>query len=275
MPAHSKRSCKLLPRRDKLIASVSNDKVKHARSLSLRRNRAAFRQFAVEGTRLIEEAERAGMIPALVFFEPEAVFANPRAASLLKGLQAQSREIYAVTPKILGALAQTETPQGIVAIYPFPDLSFSTQPKFAVILDALRDPGNLGTVLRTAWAAGVDAVLLAPGTADPFNPKVLRAAMGAHFFLPLASAAWVEIASFLKPIPRVYLGDVHGAQVYTRADWTPPLAIIIGGEAEGASSEAQRLATARLSIPLPGHAESLNAAVAAGILLFEAIRANP
>jgi TrmH family RNA methyltransferase len=272
MQARSRRSCKLLPLHDQVITSVANAKVKHARSLSLKKNRAVHRQFAVEGTRILEEAERAGLIPALVFYEPQAVAANARAGGLLKRLQASTSEVHAITPQVLGALAQTDAPQGLIAIYPFPDLPLPPSLEFALILDALRDPGNVGTVLRTAWAVGVDAVLLAPGTADPYNPKVVRAAMGAHFLLPIASLSWEEIARALKPIPRVYLADAHGAQIYTWADWATPLALILGREAEGASAEAQRLATARVSIPMPGRVESLNVAVAAGILLFEAIK---
>lgn len=272
MQVPSRRSCRSQPRHDELITSLANGKVKHARSLLLKRNRATHRQFAVEGTRVIEEAERAGMIPALVFYEPQAVAADARAASLLKRLQARTSEVGAITPQVLGALAQTDTPQGLIALYPFPNLPLPCSLKFALILDRLRDPGNLGTVLRTAWAAGVDAVFLAPGTADPYNPKVVRAAMGAHFHLPIASLTWEEIAKTIKPIPRVYLADPRGALNYTGADWTRPFALILGGEAQGASPEAQRLAALRLTIPMPGQAESLNVAVAAGILLFEAVK---
>jgi TrmH family RNA methyltransferase len=258
-----------------LITSLANVQVKHARSLSLKKNRAAFRQFCAEGTRIIEEGERAGLSPALVFFEPESVAESTRAGILLKRLQARTRDVYAVSPKVIRSLAQTETPQGIVAIYPFPDLTLPPGLKFVLVVDAVRDPGNVGTILRTAWAAGVDAVLLAPGAADPFNPKVIRAAMGAHFFLPLLSQSWPEIGRTLGTIARVYLADAHGKQIYTSADWTRPCALIVGGEAEGPSAKAQLLATTRLSIPMPGNAESLNAAVAAGILIFEAMRDRP
>ncbi len=257
-----------------MITSVANEKVKYARSLSLKKNRVARRQFIVEGTRIIEEAERAGAIPALVFYDSAAVEADSRAGALLARLQARSREVYAVAPAVLHSLAQTETPQGIVAVYPFPDLPLPGSPELLLILDALRDPGNLGTVLRTAWAAGADSVLLAPGTADPFNPKVVRAAMGAHFFLPLAQESWHEIGLMVSSIPRVYLADARGDVDYNRADWSPPRALIVGGEAQGASEAARALATARVFIPMPGQAESLNAAVAAGILLFEAVKSK-
>ena len=257
-----------------MITSLANEKVKFARSLGLKKNRAAHRQFVVEGTRVIEEAERAGVTPALVFFEPEAVSAAPRAGDLLARLQVRTREVYPVAPNVLTALAQTETPQGLLAVYPFPAMPFPADPDFVLILDALRDPGNLGTILRTAWAAGVATVLLAPGSADPYNPKVVRAAMGAHFFLPIRLLPWNEIARLLGSVPRVYLADAQGQVNYAQADWSRPCALIIGGEAEGASAAARDLAPTRLFIPMPGHAESLNAAVAAGILLFRGVAGN-
>lgn len=255
-----------------MITSVANEKIKFARSLNLKKNRATHHQFIIEGTRVIEEAERAGAMPALVFFDPDTVATDARAQTLLARLQAHTREVYAVSPNVLHALAQTETPQGLVAVYPFPDLPLPTTPKFILVLDALRDPGNLGTILRTAWAAGVDAVLLTPNTADPFNPKVVRAAMGAHFFLPMFTWTWDEISQVLTKIPRVYLADAHGAQNYADADWSHPCALIVGSEAAGASDNARRLATARIFIPMPGQAESLNAAVATGILLFQSVK---
>jgi RNA methyltransferase, TrmH family len=274
MRERSRHSFKSQLTRDSLITSLSNAKVKHARSLNFKKNRAAYRQFSVEGVRLIEEGERAGMTPALVFFQPERVAAHSRAGNLLGRLQARTDEVYAVTTKVLDALSQAETQQGIVAIYPFPDLPIPASPRFVLILDALRDPGNVGAILRTAWAAGVGAVFLAPGTIDPFNPKIIRSGMGAHFFVPIASAPWDEIARRLSPISHVYLADAHAELSYADADWTSPCALIIGSEASGPTDEAERLVSGRVSITMPGNAESLNAAVAAGILLFEAIRSR-
>ena len=112
----------------------------------------------------------------------------------------------------------------------------------------------------------------APETADAFNPKVVRAAMGAHFYVPISAVTWEEIAAQLKDVRRIYISDAASATPFTRADWSSPCALIVGGEAEGVSAEARTLATAALSIPMPGNADSLNAAVAAGILLFEAVR---
>jgi TrmH family RNA methyltransferase len=142
---------------------------------------------------------------------------------------------------------------------------------FSVVADALRDPGNLGTLLRAAAASGADEVLLGPGTVDAYNPKVVRGAMGTHFRLPMATMTWPAIASHLNGLS-IWLADVRGAVPYTKVDWTEPCALIVGGEAEGASPEAEELATGRISIPMQHGIESLNAAVAAAVILFEAQR---
>jgi TrmH family RNA methyltransferase len=140
-----------------------------------------------------------------------------------------------------------------------------------LIVDSLRDPGNLGTLLRSAAASDVDVVLLPPETVDAYNPKVVRGAMGAHFRLPILEAAWAEIAERVRGM-NVYLAAADGELTYSVPDWTQPSALIVGGEASGASKDALQLATKRISIPLSREVESLNAAVAAGIILFEAKR---
>lgn len=256
----------------RVITSVSNEKIKFARGLARKKERAAARQCLIEGTRLIQEAVRAGITPALVFYERSALNRDARLRQLVAALEKQPGTVYEVSASVLRALADTETPQGICAVIPLPAIPLPAAPRLALILDGIRDPGNLGTILRTAWAAGVGAVLLAPDTADPFNPKALRAAMGAHFSVPLLTATWDEIAPRVANMPRIYLASAQGEVPYTRADWTPPTALIIGGEAQGTSPAARQLATTSVSIPMPGRAESLNAAVAAGILLLEAVR---
>jgi len=141
-----------------------------------------------------------------------------------------------------------------------------------LIVDRLRDPGNLGTILRSAWAAGVGQVVTTKGTVDIYSPKVVRGAMGAHFHLSLApDKRWEEIEPLLEE-RQVLLADARGQVTYHEVDWSRPSALIVGGEAEGASEEAKRLAQKRVYIPMPGGAESLNAAVAASIILFEAAR---
>ncbi len=257
-----------------MISSSTNSKVKSIRALARKQARHAARQFVIEGVRVIEEALGAGVVPALVLYSARGL-ESKRGRALIEQLRKKARSLDEVSDAILRELAVTETPQGILAAVPFPDLPLPAQPRFALILDAVRDPGNLGAILRAARAAGVDAIYFAPETVDPFNDKVVRAAAGAHFVLPLRVCAdWEELQALAKKIPRVYLADAHGEIDYRRADWSKPVALIIGGEADGASRGAQEIATARVRIPMRG-GDSLNAAMAATLLLFEAARGKP
>ncbi|MDH7487619.1 MAG: RNA methyltransferase [Anaerolineae bacterium] len=254
-----------------MITSPANEKVKYARALRQRRQRAREGRFLIEGVRLLEEAMRAGCIPALLFFQPEQA-EDPRAQALLARARAAGTPCYAVSEPVLRSLSETVTPQPLVAVVPQPRPQLPALASLVLVVDRLRDPGNLGTILRTAAAAGVDAVLLGPGTVDVYSPKVVRAGMGAHFRLPLAvGVKWPQIAERLHGL-NVWLADARGEQVYDAVDWRKPAALIIGGEAAGASDEAAALAQGRLRIPMHGDTESLNAAVAAAVILFEAAR---
>jgi TrmH family RNA methyltransferase len=250
-----------------MITSVSNPKVKLVRSLARRKARHAARQFVIEGVRSIEEALGAGIVPALAFYVA-GVESDPRARALLEQLRARTPELLEVSDSVIQAMSNTETPSGLLAVVPFVDLPVPDRSQFVLVLDSIREPGNLGTILRSAWAAGVDLVWCAPGTADPYNDKVVRAAMGAHFHIPLRFATWAQLGDALRGWPRVYLADARGESLFTAVDWSHPLALIIGGEAEGATPDAHGLATVRVRIPMRGGAESLNAAMAATVLLF-------
>ncbi|MBI5031383.1 MAG: RNA methyltransferase [Chloroflexi bacterium] len=257
-----------------MITSSSNSKIKHVRALSRRKERHAARQFVVEGVRLVEEAVQAKIIPAFVL-HTSSVEDDQRAQALLEELRAVT-QVLAVSDAVMKEISNTETPQGVLAVVPFIELALPTPPQFVLILDAVRDPGNVGTIMRSARAAGVDELLFAPGTADPYNDKVVRSAMGAHFFVPFrALSRWREITEMTKMMPRIYLADAHGDVDYAHADWSRPVALIVGGEAEGASDTAHsaKIAAVRVSIPMLGGTESLNAAMAATVLLFQAARA--
>ncbi len=252
------------------IRSADNLKVKEMRSLHRRSVRYGERLFLIEGVRLVEEALAAAFTPRLALCVPERLQETPRGAALLAQLEAHPAA-FCTTPAILDSLADTVTPQGVVAAVPFPELPARPAGPL-LILDQLRDPGNCGTILRTAEAAGASLVYCAPGTVDPFGTKVVRAGMGAHFHLPLRVAQdWAEIAAAVAG-RQVLLAEMQGGQPYDAVDWRTPTALIVGGEAEGPGEEARRLATGTVSIPMAGAAESLNAAVAAGILLFAALR---
>ena len=168
-------------------------------------------------------------------------------------------------------VSETKNSQGILAVLDHYPLPIPDNLSFTLILDSIRDPGNLGTLLRTATAAGAQAVFLPPETTDAFAPKVVRAGMGAHFHLPIWSLSWDEIHTRLAGL-NVYLAEMDGPVSCWQADFRSPLALIIGGEADGASEHGRRLANRLVSIPMPGKAESLNAAMAGAILMFEVVR---
>lgn len=254
-----------------MITSLKNDRVRLVLALQGRRRvRQRERRLVVEGVRLCAEAACAGTVPHLVFHTGEAE-SDPRAAALLAGWREAGTSCEQVSDEVMAACSGTETPQGLLAVVPLPELEPSPHPTLTLILDRLRDPGNLGAALRTALAAGVDQVLLTPGTVDATNPKVVRAAMGAHFHLPIAALRWEQIPGALSSA-RVYLSDAHGELDYVRVDWRAPSALIVGGEAAGADDRSTALADAAIAIPMAGAVESLNAAIAAAVILFEAAR---
>ncbi len=253
-----------------MITSAQNPRIQHARALiEQRKARESSGEFTVEGVRLVEEALSAQWDARLLLYTAEL---SARGMSLLETARQQGAEVEEVSPQLLKSLADTGTPQGILGVFARHDLPLAARLDFVVVADNVRDPGNLGALLRSAAAAGVQAVLLPPGTADAFAPKVLRAAMGAHFHLPLRRFDWDAIARLLKPACRVYLAESDEGVPLWQLDLTRPLALVIGGEAEGASPQARALADGLITIPMPGKSESLNAAVAAGVLLFEVVR---
>jgi TrmH family RNA methyltransferase len=230
-------------------------------------------QYLLEGVRVVEEALRVGRIPTLVFCAPR-LMQSKRGQRLHEELvnhpDLQGRVLEA-TDEVLAAVADTVAPQGVAAVMPI--WSPPAGPAgLLLILDNLRDPGNMGTVLRSAAAAGVEEVLLPPGNVDPYNPKVTRSAMGALFRLPLrARVPWSEVAARVAGRP-VWIADPVEGRPHYRVDWSQPAALVVGGEAEGVSEGSEKLATGRVHIPMAEGTESLNAATAASILLFEARR---
>lgn len=254
-----------------MITSLKNDKARYVRALQGRRRvRQRERRFVFEGVRLVEEAVQAGVSPAYVFYT-EPVEADERGSTLLESLRAMNVPCYAVDGAVMSACSDTMTPQGILAVLPIPDLPRPERPTLTLVLDRVRNPGNLGTILRTALAAGVEQVLLAPGTVDASNPKVVRAAMGAHLHLPMAAFGWEAIAEAVTG-GDVWLAAAGGEMRYTAVDWTRPTALVVGGEAGGAGEQAQALARGRVSIPIAASVESLNTATATAVILFEVVR---
>jgi TrmH family RNA methyltransferase len=252
-----------------MISSSQNPKIKLVRALADRpKERREAGAFLAEGVRLVEEALSANWPVRFALYSDEL---SERGNELVKKLEDEKVEFEKVENRLLQSLSETETSQGIIAILDYSLLSIPHSPNFVLIPDSIREPGNLGTLLRTANAAGVQAVFLPPGTTDAFAPKVVRAGMGAHFRLPIQSMSWDEIRSRVQGM-HIFLADAEGTQSCWEADFKSPLALIVGGEAEGASEQARKLATTFVNIPMPGKAESLNAAVAGSVLMFEVVR---
>lgn len=254
-----------------MITSAQNPKIKWVKALQTQaKERREEGAFVVEGVRLAEEALAAGWPARLVLYTEDL---PPRGQAVVAGFAGRGAPVEAVMPQALRAASDTETPQGILVVLERRTLALPPQPGFIFIPDGVRDPGNLGTMLRTAAAAGAQGVLTPPGTVDPFAPKVVRSAMGAHFRLPVIGMDWEGIARQVEAGGmQVYLAAADGDLAYTQADFRRPLALVIGGEAEGAGAQAGALAHQRVNIPMPGGSESLNAAVAAAIILFEVVR---
>ncbi len=252
-----------------MLTSTHNPKIQRVRALMARpKDRREDKAFVVEGVRLVEEAAAAEWPFQFVFSTDEL---SRRGKNLIRQLEARHISCEQVDPRLFDSLSDTQTSQGILAVVELSPLPVPEKLSFALILDSVRDPGNLGTLLRTAAAAGVETVFLPPETTDAFAPKVVRAGMGAHFHLPIQALAWEAIQERVKGLI-VYLAEMEGALSCWKADLRAPLALVIGGEAEGASAPALQLAHKLISIPMPGKAESLNAAVAGGILMFEVVR---
>lgn len=254
-----------------MITSPHNPHIKLLRSLlRSRQSRRDERLFVVEGVRLAEEALATGSAVAFAAYSPAQLAATERGRALLGRLESLP-EANPASPELLAAISDTVSPQGVIAAVAWPALS-ATAGGLQLLLDAVQDPGNLGTLLRSAEATGVRDVLCLPGTADVFNPKVVRAAMGAHFRLPIVHDIGWDQAPALLLVDNVYAAVAGASIPYYAADWRQPSALIVGNEANGISPDGLQIATKLISIPMAAPVESLNAAVAGSIVLFEAQR---
>jgi len=228
----------------------------------------------IEGPNLLEEALHAGL-------RVNCIFAAQGAEPLLDSLPLPAdTEILLLPRELLNSSLTTEAPQPIAALveapaWDWPDLlnAGEKEPRLLVILAGLQDPGNLGTMLRSAEAFGAQGVISLPGTVSAWNPKAVRASAGSVFRLPLLNAMPQEVFPCLRTMGvRILTTAVHGAEPAQQTDLTGPIALLIGNEGNGVPQEIADEADAALTIPCPGPVESLNASVAASILLYEASR---
>lgn len=251
-----------------MITSPANPKVKYVRRLqSDRRFRNKEQAYVIEGSRWLSELLAAKRMPKLVLYT-DAWRAAADQVALLRGLGAPA---WSVSEAIMSIISDTQSAPGILAVIDMQPLALPRRPELLLIADAVTNPGNLGTMLRTAGAAGVDGVLMGPGCVDAYNPKVVRGGMGAHLRLPVHTLSWHEIEQQASHTA-TWLAAADGDVEYSAVDWRLPSALIIGSEASGASEQAKRLATGSVAISMHAATESLNAAIAAAVILFEASR---
>lgn len=250
-----------------MITSTQNKRVKYAKSLQTKaRLRRSEMKIILEGNRLINDALERGANPEFALYTPDGADYD-----LIAKLQSHQCELVPVSDDVLQHVSDTQQSQGILVIFFIPKPPIPRNPKRILIMDSLREPGNMGTILRTAGASGVDLVILSPGSVDPYNPKALRAGMGAHYRVPVVEASWDEIQYFCEDIT-VYATRAEAETRYTSVDWQKPWAFIVGNEAHGISKQAQKIAQADIAIPMASDTESLNAAIATAVILFEAQR---
>lgn len=243
-----------------------------ARDLRRRKAREKQRLFAAEGVRAVEELLRSPLRIRGAIVAPQLTDA-PRGAALLHLLRARGIEVSEVPALDFASAAETESPQGVLAIAELPELTADAlvlpAPARLVVLDGVQDPGNVGTILRTAAALGASAVLALPGTVDLWNAKVVRSAMGAHFHMPALACSWEELDRLRERDGIAIWGaDASGTPLEMLA---PParLALLVGNEGAGLSAEGRSRASTLAALPIGTLVESLNVAVATGIFLYQ------
>jgi TrmH family RNA methyltransferase len=254
----------------KTVASRDNPAYKSlaklASSAAERRKRGLT---VIEGAHLVEACLDTGRTVTQLFVTRAAAEAQP---AIVARARAGAAVIVELADALFGAVSGVESPAGILAVVPTPaGRAVPAGARFCLALEDLQDPGNVGTLLRSAAAAGVEHVLLSPTCAFAWSPKVLRAGQGAHFALNILEGA--DLAAFASGFEgaTVALSGKAGASVF-ETDLRGPVAFLVGNEGAGLSPELEKAAKVRARIPMPGRAESLNAGVAGSIALFEAVR---
>ena len=264
-----------------LITSLQNQRIKNVVKLRQRRQRDTQQLTVVEGTREVLRALQQGVVPQEAFICTELLSGAEAETAVSRLHQLSPTITYEVTPEVFAKMAYRDDSGGLLLIIPYRKqplnaLPFSTTPSFFVVIEGAEKPGNLGAILRTADAAGVEGVILAHGAADStdlYNPNVVRASLGTIFSVPLVSDSNANVIQWLR---------LHGIQIitttpaaatrYTAVDLTTPVAIVMGSEAHGLSDEWLNAADQQVKIPMHGIADSLNLSVATALLLYEVVR---
>lgn len=258
------------------ISSPNNPKIKLIKSLYRKRERWKNKLFLIEGIRLVEEGiDNAYPIRDIIY--TDELFNTQGGPEIFEKIQDHKNLIY-MPFNLFKEISDTENPQGIMAVADFPsrsmEESFKSEDPLILILDEIQDPGNMGTIIRTADAFNIDGLIISEGSVDIYNPKVVRSTMGSIFRLPiyyvedmLATVEDLKSKGF-----EIYTSSLGDTNYIYDVDFKGAKGIIIGNEARGVSEELYRLANGRVKIPILGQAESLNAAIASSIIMYEAIR---
>jgi TrmH family RNA methyltransferase len=258
----------------RIVQSKQNARLKELRRALRRPGRDTRGLAGIEGPHLLEEALRAGLRVA-------AVFATAQTVDLLRAMGVpEDTEILVLDRELLAPELDTETPQPLAALVEMPDWTWAhvlrspgASDPLVIVLAGLQDPGNLGTILRSAEAFKATGIVCLPGTVSPWNPKAVRASAGSIFRVPMIAASREECFAELREAGvRVVATDVRSAAPAEEVNLTGPVALVIGNEGNGVPAEVMERADARITIPCPGPVESLNAAVATSVLLYEASR---
>jgi TrmH family RNA methyltransferase len=259
------------------VTAFSNATVKRLRSLREKKGRRAEALFLAEGLRILLEARDSGRLPEIIAFSPEGA-RNPLAAELIAATEAAGGEAIETSRDILAKMSGKDNPQMVLGAYGETDpalerIDRSTAPLW-IVAQALRDPGNLGTILRTGDAVGAGGLILIDDSADPFSVEAVRASMGAVFTQQIAAARWPEFIAWLRSGEGQLVGtSLKATKDYLDADYRKPCFLLIGNEQQGLPADYEVECDLLVKIPMAGRADSLNAAMAAAVMAF-AIKAS-
>ena len=256
------------------ITSSQNSRIKLARALlSSRKERENNQSYVIEGVRLSEEAHVAGADPQFALYSSQL---SERGSKIIDALIEKNVEVEEVEDGLLNRISDTRTSQGILLVLNIPNVDPKTDNRSILILDQISDPGNLGTLLRSAAGFGFSTVIATPGSVDFYSPKVVRSAMGAHFKCDLLVKEVDEIKNFCKfknqPSLEIILAESQASQSCWERDLSTPLGLVIGSEAAGPTDALKSISDSAVSIPMLSGSESFNAAVSGSILMYEVYR---
>jgi TrmH family RNA methyltransferase len=255
------------------VTAFSNSTVKLLRSLRDKKARRAEGLFLAEGLRILTEARDSGRLPEIVAFSTEGA-KHPLAAEIISATEAAGGDAIETTPDILSKMSGKDNPQMLLGAYRQPDTAISAIDRAMaplwIVAQALRDPGNIGTILRTGDAVGAGGLILIDDCADPFSVEAVRASMGALFTQAIATARWPEFLAWLRSGDGQLVGtSLKASSDYLEAEYRQPCFLLMGNEQQGLPADYEAECDMLVKIPMAGRADSLNAAIAAAVMAFQ------